>query len=157
MKKCILGSGHNSLGGPMMLEYQPLPGLAHDRRVLSKICPSSLRRRKSTYWQHHDAVPYFSDRSHVGDPSVNTPAETESVCRRSWFCCPCDAASFAEAGTAVAEQEASEGQGRWGTTAPDSLLTVPSDVVVGADDDDLFIDQLDQPSDVQRGVEQELL
>ena len=44
-----------------------------------------------------------------------------------------------------------------GDDSPRKFVTVPSDVVVGADDDDLCIDQLDQPSDVQRGVEQELL
>ena len=32
-----------------------------------------------------------------------------------------------------------------GDDSPRKSLTVPSDVVVGADDDDLFIDQLDQP------------
>ena len=52
----------------------------------------------------------FSDRGHVGDPSANTPAEAECVCRRSWLRCPCDFASSAAAGTAVAEQE---GQSRW--------------------------------------------
>ena len=43
-----------------------------------------------------------------------------------------------------------------GDVSPRKLLTVPSDVVVGADDDDSFIEQLDQPSDVQGGVAQEL-
>ena len=54
------------------------------------------------------------DRGHVGDSNPNTPAEAECVCRWSWLCCPCDAASFAAAGTVVAEQEASEGQSSWG-------------------------------------------
>ena len=37
-----------------------------------------------------------------------------------------------------------------GDESPRKCVTVPSDVVVGADDDDLCIDQLDHPSDVQR-------
>ena len=61
-----------------------------------------------------------------------------------------DAASFAAAGTAVAEQKRPARDKADGDDSPRKLLTVPSDVVVGADDDDLFIDQLDQPSDVQR-------
>ena len=104
VKKYILGSGHNSLGGPMMLDISPA---RIGRRFVGQVCGDA-----KTYSQHHDAVQFFSDRSHVGDPSVNTPAETECVCRRSWLCCPCDAASFAKAG--FAEQEASEGQSRWG-------------------------------------------
>ena len=112
-KKYILGSGHNSLGGPML--DISLARIGTDRSVLSKIY---CQIRGDAVWQYHDAVQYFSD-SHVGDPSVNTPAETECVCPRSWLCCPCDAASFAKA--RVAEQEANEGQGRKVTTAPESL------------------------------------
>ena len=89
------------------------PGLVQvavcSRGSVGQVCGDA-----EVHWQHHDTVLYFSDRGHVGDPSVNTPAEAECVCRRSWLCYSCDAASFAAAGTAVAEQEASEGQSRWG-------------------------------------------
>ena len=43
-----------------------------------------------------------------------THQQKQSGCRWSWLCCPCDASSFAPAGTVGAEQEASEGQSRWG-------------------------------------------
>ena len=44
-----------------------------------------------------------------------------------------------------------------GDDSPRKFVTVPSDDVVGADDDDLRTDQSDHPSDVQRGAEQGLL
>ena len=45
----------------------------------------------------------------------------------------------------------------YGDDSPRKSQTVPSDVVVDADDDVLLIVQLGQPSDVQRGVPQETL
>ena len=68
-KKYILGSGHNSLGGPMMLDISPARMaqiVKCCRRFVGQVCGDA-----KTYWQHHDAVQYCSDKSHVGDPSVN--------------------------------------------------------------------------------------
>ena len=137
-KKYVLGSGHNSLGGPMMLDIS-LVRIGTDRKVLSKICRSSLRRCKNILATiqalTHQQEQNVSIDGHGSAAPVTPRASPKPVLQSK----------------RPARDKAD------GDDSSRKFVTVPSDVVVGADDDDLCIDQLDHPLDVQRGVEQELL
>ena len=61
-KKYILESGHNSIGGPMMLDISPAR-IGTDRRVLSKICRSSLRRCKNILATSRRSTVLFRQKS----------------------------------------------------------------------------------------------
>ena len=62
VKKYILGSDHNSLGGPMMLDISPAR-IGTDRRVLSKICRSSLQRCKNILATSRRSTVLFRQKS----------------------------------------------------------------------------------------------
>ena len=133
-RKYILGSGHNSLGGPVMLDISHAR-IGRDRRVLSKICRSSLRRckniletpRRSTVLFQTEVMLAIQALTHQQKQNVSVDGHGSAA-----LVTPRASPKPVLQSKRPARDKAE------GDESPRKFLTVPSDVVVGADDDDLW-------------------
>ena len=130
------------------ISLSPTTGVAQvagcNRGFVDQVC-----RDAAVHWQHHDAVQCFPGGGHVGDSNPDKSAEAECAFRFLWPC-PGDAASFNRSCYSCPRSKRPAGDKADRDDSPRKFM-------VGADDDDLLIDQLGQPLDLQPDLAQESL
>ena len=117
-----------------------------NRGFVDQVC-----RDAAVHWQHHDAVQCFPGGGHVGDSNPDKSAEAECVYASIVSCGPVPVTPRASPQLLQSSQsKRPAGDKADGDDSPRKFM-------VGADDDDLLIDQLGQTSDLQPDLAQESL